>query len=104
RQMSADAAVRRDFARRDRLYDVENLVTKHERPLFQIRFEQPPQLLLCAVKLSLERSQRQLQRFRQILVLHTLQIMSGDQQTIVGRQALDRFLEAIAQLEIVEPP
>ena len=69
---------------------------------FQLRLEQPPQLPLRAIELRLDRAERQLQRFGQILVLHALQVVRRDQQPVIRRQPRDRLLQPIAQLEIGE--
>jgi hypothetical protein len=48
----------------------------------------------------LHRTDRQVERLRQILVLHALEIVRGDEQPLVRRQARNRLLEPFAQLEI----
>src|SRR6516162_9680494 len=72
--------------------------------LLEVRFEQPPKLLLRPVQLRLHRPERQLERLGQVLVLHALQIVRRDEQPIVRWKPSDGLLQPIAQLEIAELP
>src|SRR5437762_8530065 len=73
-------------------------------PSLQLRLQEPPQLLLRAVQLRLDRAERYPQRLREILVLHALEIMRGDEQPVVRREPRDSFFEPVAELQVCELP
>src|SRR5205814_1671157 len=125
--MLCNAAFGREVAAGDRLDRVKRFIAKHLNSassfrlpassarshaklepgssklyLFQLSFQQPPQLLFRTMEVRLDRAERQLQRLREILVPHAVQIMRRHEQPVVGWQPCDGLLEPVAQLEIAE--
>jgi hypothetical protein len=116
--MIGDPAVGDEIAGRDALDGIQRLVTKHTRSIAgRVRARRswfagqrssfssrPSQLLLGPVQLGLERAERKLQRIGQVLVLHPVEVVRGDQQAVVRRQPGDGLFQPVAQFEIAELP
>ena len=52
--------------------------------------EQPAQLLLRPIEMRLHGSERYLHRFRQVFVLHPIEVVCGDEQTMTTGRAATR--------------
>ena len=68
----------------------------------KLPLQHPAQQPLRAMQVRLDGAHRELQRIGQIFVAHAVQIVAVHEQLIAQRQLIDRLVQTIAQLDVVE--